>query len=343
METSFFPEPFLFESGDVLPGVEISYHILGALSPNRDNVIWVCHALTANSDVQTWWPGMVGDECVFDTSRFAVICANVLGSCYGTTGPLSTNPETGQPWYGKFPRVSIRDMVKAHQRLAESLGIRSIKMLVGGSLGGQQALEWAIEEPERFEHLVLLATNARHSSWGVAFNEAQRMALRTDPSFGEPLPFAGKAGLEAARAIAMMSYRSYGAFQRSQADETAEGNIFERKAITYMQHQGRKLANRFNAFSYEILLNAMDSHDVGRGRGGIEQALGRVKASTLVLSIDSDGLFPPEEQQFLALFIPDARYLSIKSLYGHDGFLIETPAIARGITHFLLNKHLTFA
>ncbi len=317
-----FDGVFELECGKSLPGPEISYCTYGSLNKAGDNAVFVCHALTANADVADWWKGMAGDGLVFDTRKYFVVCANLLGSCYGTTGPASVNPHTGMPYGKDFPLITVRDLVKAHQLLAGELGIKSIHLLCGGSLGGQQAMEWAIMQPQFIKNLFVIATNARHSAWGIAFNEAQRMALA-----------AGENGLEAARAIAMLSYRNYTIYENTQTD--TEDKLDNFRAASYMQYQGLKLKKRFNADSYYTLSKAMDSHHVGRGRGSMHSALAMIQAKTLVVGISTDILFPNSEQQFLAESIPGAVLEIISSGYGHDGFLIETKTISE-----LLRKHL---
>ena len=338
-QSFLLPEPLKLESGEVLTGVEVAYQTFGTLNADRDNAVWVCHALTANADVLSWWPGLFGSECHFDPADWFVVCANVLGSCYGSTSPLSPAPETGRPRYQHFPLLTIRDLVAAHEELRQHLGLTRIHTLIGGSLGGQQALEWAIQLPSVFENLVLLATNAQHSPWGIAFNEAQRLAIFADPTYQQATPEGGAAGLRAARAVALLSYRSYGAYGETQA-ETTDDKIDDFRAGAYQQYQGDKLVARFNAYTYVALSRTMDSHNVGRGRGGIATALRQVRARTLVLGITSDVLFPPAEQQLLARHIPGAMYAEMDSRFGHDGFLIETAHI----THFLERFHArTFA
>jgi homoserine O-acetyltransferase len=333
------PEPLTLESGEELTGVEVAYRTFGTLNAAQDNVVWVCHALTANADVLSWWPGLFGLECHFDPADWFIVCANVLGSCYGSTSPLSPAPDTGAPRYQQFPLLTIRDLVAAHEALRQHLGLTQIHTLIGGSLGGQQALEWAIQLPDVFENLVLLATNAQHSPWGIAFNEAQRLAIFADPTYYQSTPDGGAAGLRAARAMALLSYRSYGAYEETQAEPTDE-KIDGFRASAYQQYQGDKLVARFNAYTYVALSKAMDSHNVGRGRGGVVAALRQVRARTLVLGITSDVLFPPTEQQLLARHIPGAIYAEMNSRFGHDGFLIETAQI----THFLERFHArTFA
>jgi len=302
-ETYKYSKIITLELGQKLHGVQIGYHTFGTLNKSRNNVIWVCHALTANSDVMDWWAGLFGDNDLFNPEEHYIVCANVLTSPYGTTNPLSINPLTGRGYYLAFPQTTIRDMVQVHRLLAEHLGIAQIKLLIGGSLGGQQAMEWAIAEPNRIENLVLIATNAKHSPWGIAFNESQRLAISTDRTFYANQPNGGNKGLKAARAMALLSYRGYEAFCSTQMDKDDE-KLDDYKASSYQNYQGEKLVKRFNAYSYWYLSKAMDSHNVGRGRGSIEQALSSITAKTLVIGIKSDFLFPVNEQQLLAQHIP---------------------------------------
>ncbi len=318
-----YDKPFILESGKLLPSVEVAFSTYGTLNEAKDNVIYVCHALTANADVADWWIGMLGDDLIFDTKKYFIVCANLLGSCYGTTGPSSINPEINQKYGKAFPLITVRDLVKAHQLLAEHLQLKSIYLLCGGSLGGQQAMEWAIMQPSFIKNLFLIATNPRHSAWGIAFNEAQRMALE-----------AGEKGLEAARAIAMLSYRNYTMYENTQTDIEEKTDDF--RAASYQRYQGLKLKKRFDADSYFTLSKAMDSHHVGRGRNSMHEALAQIKAKTLVIGIETDILFPKQEQEFIAENIPGAVLEIIPSDYGHDGFLMETKTISE-----LLKKYLS--
>jgi homoserine O-acetyltransferase len=326
-------EPLALESGSELPGFTLAFTTQGKLNAAQDNVVWITHALTADADVSAWWSGLVGEGRLFDPAKDFIVCANVLGSCYGSTGPLSVNPATGEPWFHSFPLLTIRDIVAALDRLRQHLGISRIGTLVGGSLGGQQALEWAIAQPQIVQRLALIATNARHSAWGIAWNESQRLAIEADPSFAERRADAGAAGLKAARSVALLSYRHAGTYNSAQLDRDEKLRDF--RAASYQQHQGDKLVRRFNAFSYVALSRAMDSHHVGRGRGGVEAALAKVQAKTLVIGIESDGLFPLDEQRLLAAHIPHAAFASIPSHYGHDGFLLETDALTAILKPFL--------
>jgi homoserine O-acetyltransferase len=221
MNTEIFKytETFEFESGQQIQDLEIGFHTYGRLNKAKDNVIWICHALTANADVFDWWKGLVGTGFLFNPEEHFIVCANILGSPYGTSNPLSINPVSGQPYYQAFPQFTIRDIVKAHQLLADHLQIDNIHILIGGSLGGQQAVEWAIIEPERIKNLILIATNARHSPWGIAFNESQRLAIATDRTFYANTPDGGQKGLKAARSIALLSYRGYKTYSITQQEE----------------------------------------------------------------------------------------------------------------------------
>jgi len=321
------------ENGQVLRDIQIAYHTAGELNQAKDNVIWVCHALTANSDVADWWPNMVGEGLAFDTSKYFIICANYLGSCYGTTGPASINPETNKPYYLDFPLITIRDMVNAHELLREHLGISKIYMITGGSIGSFQALEWSIMNPSLIENLVFIVSGAFASPWNIAFNESQRLALKADPTFNESSDTAGQLGLKAARSIALISYRNAATYNKTQHDPEEKLENF--RAVSYQQYQGDKLVKRFNAHSYYTITRAFDTHNVGRSRGGIEKALSQVKANTLLIAITSDILFFPDEIKQIQQQITDSQYVEIESFYGHDGFLIETEQVTQVIQEFL--------
>lgn len=312
---------FRLESGVELPELQIAYHTYGKLNALRSNVVWVCHALTANSDVADWWPHTVEEGRFLDPATHFVVCANILGSHYGTTGPLTENPATGEPWYGDFPAFTIRDMVAAHQVLADALGINRIDTLVGSSVGGFQAVEWAVMEPSRFEKLILIATAAKASPWTIAIDETQRMAIEADPTFGERRADAGMKGMAAARALGLLTYRGSLGYNLTQQDRE-EAPVLHR-ASTYQQYQGEKLCRRYNAYSYYAILNAFDTHDVGRGRGGVERMLATITARTVLVGITSDIIFTPDEMRCLQRQIPASRYYEIDSPFGHDGFLVE--------------------
>ena len=333
LEVFKYEHQFDLEGGGSLPGLEIAYTTYGTLSPAKDNVLWVFHALTANSDPFEWWPGLVGEQDLFNPNDYYIVCANMLGSCYGTTGPGHINPDTQGKYGHTFPTITIKDMVQAHKLLKQHLGIEKIYLGIGGSMGGQQLLEWAVEENNLFENICVIATNARHSAWGIAFNTAQRMAMEADPTLFSTSDDAGQKGLKAARAIAMLSYRNQNTYRRTQTD--FEDKIDDFKASSYQYYQGDKLVKRFSPHAYWCLSKAMDSHNVGRGRKSVRQALKAIQSNTLVLGIRSDILFPFAEQKFIAKNIKGAVFQMVDSLYGHDGFLIETTAIEKHITEFL--------
>jgi len=324
-----FEAPFHLESGEWLPELELAYTTYGELNADKSNVVWVCHAFTGNANPSDWWSGLIGEKRLFNPKHYFVICVNVLGSHYGSTNALSVNPLSGQQYFHDFPFVSIRDVVNSLILLRKNLEIDSIAYLLGGSLGGQQALEWSVLEPAVIQNQILFSTNALHSPWGIAFNESQRMAISNDPTWESSTPDAGMEGMKVARAIALLSYRNYETYNRTQSRDAGQVDFF--RANTYQNYQGEKLLKRFNAYSYWTLSKMFDSHDVGRGRGGIQKALEHVLAKTLVIGITSDILFPPIEQEKIAQFIPNAKYVEIDSTYGHDGFLIEFEAMTNAI------------
>jgi homoserine O-acetyltransferase/O-succinyltransferase len=320
--------PITLESGQVVPKYDLAYTTYGKLNSQKDNVVWIFHALTANSRPSEWWPGLVGEGKLFDPEKYFIICVNMPGSCYGSTGPLDKNRQTGEIYYHNFPFFTPRDMIRSYQPLRQFLGIEKIKIGIGGSMGGQQLLEWAIEEPELFENIFPIATNARHSAWGIAFNASQRMSIEADGTWKQKKPEAGMEGMKAARSIALISYRHYETYHASQSEHHIE-KIENYKSESYQKYQGEKLGKRFNAFSYYFLSKGMDSHNVGRGRGSIENALQRIKAKTTAIGITTDILFPVNEQQFIAENVTNAGFFSIDSLYGHDGFLLEYEQIEK--------------
>ena len=328
-----FFEEFQLENGFILRNIEVAYHTFGVLSPKKSNVIWICHALTANSNPYEWWPNVCGESGFFNDQEHFIVCANILGSCYGTTGPLSED-EHGDKYYDYFPFITTRDMARLHDKLREYLQISKIYVLVGASLGGQQALEWSIENSSVFENLILIATNAKHSPFGIAFNESQRLAIKSDSTYGKKDINAGQVGLIAARSIALLSYRSYDGYLLSQYEDNDEV-LMNYKASSYQNYQGFKLAKRFNAYSYVLLSHAMDSHNVGRKRNGLEKALSRISAKTLIIGITSDSLFPLREQMQLWSYIPNSQIKTIASIFGHDGFLIEHDALVAHFRNFL--------
>jgi len=330
-----YPHKIALEGGDSLPSITIAYSTYGTMNADKSNVVWVCHALTANSEAAEWWAGLIGSGKVIDTEKYFIVCANILGSCYGSTGPLSINPITEAPYYSSFPLVTIRDMVKAHILLREHLGIEKIFLLMGGSMGGYQAMEWCIMENDRIGQLFLLATSATESAWGIAIHTAQRLAIEADQSWQSASSEAGANGLKAARAIGMLTYRNYQIMVAQQTDPESE-KLDHYKVSSYIQYQGDKLVQRFNAMSYWLLTKSMDSHHIGRGRGGnTALILKDIIQKTLLIGINSDILCPIAEQQFLNRHLPNANLVVIDSNYGHDGFMVETSIISQHLANWM--------
>ncbi|HGY55799.1 MAG TPA: homoserine O-acetyltransferase [Caldithrix abyssi] len=358
--------PLNLECGQTLSPVNIAYETYGRLNSDGSNAILVCHALSGDAHAAGkgvydreiirripfyramrpgqpgWWDGMIGPGKAFDTDRYFVVCSNVIGSCYGSTGPASINPRTGKPWQADFPQITVRDMVRAQYLLLKKLGVHQLVTVSGGSLGGMQTLEWALMYPELVQSIIPVATSARHSAWAVGFNHLARHAVRNDPDwrngFYRKQP---AAGLALARQIGMISYRTdisfghrFGRQRQKNGRHYFDGNnLFE--VENYLNHQGRKLVSRFDANSFLILTRAIDLHDVGKDRGGYEQALQSIRTRALCIGIDSDILYPAREQQEIARFIPNSRYAEINSNNGHDAFLIEFEQMEKIIKPFL--------
>ncbi|NHQ60640.1 homoserine O-acetyltransferase [Chlorobium sp. BLA1] len=337
-ETHFFDssEPYTTEFGAELPSLRVAYRTWGTLNAERDNVILVCHALTGSADADGWWEGMFSRGGAFDETTDFIICSNVLGSCYGTTGPVSLSPLTGKNYGPDFPLITIRDMVHVQRRLLAGLGIQRVKLAVGASLGGMQVLEWGVLYPDVVQSLMAMGASGRHSAWCIAQSEAQRQAIYADRDWNggwytrEQPP---AAGLAAARMMAMCTYRSFENFQTRFGRELQKGTTF--KAESYLHHQGRKLVERFDANTYITLTRAMDMHDLGRGRGVYEEVLGSMPMPVEILSINSDVLYPKEEQEELARFIPKSSILYLDEPYGHDAFLIDVEKVSRMVREFL--------
>ena len=290
------------ENGGILRGARIVYHESEA---RGGRTVWICHALTANSNPEDWWPEMVGPGKTIDTLKDRVVCVNMLGSAYGSEGPARTNPETGRPWMLDFPMITIRDSVNAFIQVRKHLGIEKIDLIIGASNGGFNAIEWAIMEPERFGRCMFLCT-----------------APRVSPFLARDLS-GGSAGLKCARAQALISYRSFQGYQLTQCEQDPD-TLFAGRVASYERYQGEKLVRRnFDAYSYFTLCNALDSHNVGRGRGGVQAALKTIQAPCTVVAVDTDLIFPPFEGREWSAWIPNAQLIEISSHFGHDGFLLE--------------------
>ena len=319
--------PFLFENGARLESIDIAYHTSTPSYDGKRGVVWICHALTANSDCEDWWPDMVGSGKLIDTDKYFVACVNMLGSAYGSSGPASINPETGKPYLLSFPQVTVRDMINAAILVRKHLGVEKVDLLIGSSIGGFQSIEWAVMEPDVFKRALFIATEPRVTPWLTASIETQRMALRADPSFAACEDIhGGEEGLKCARA------QAYGLTQAEEDDDT----LFADRAASYQRYQGAKIIRRgFDAYSYNSVSTSVISNNVGRGRGGVAKALSGIKAATTVVSIDTDGLFPPHHIEKWAAMIPGAEYLEITSNFGHDGFLLETAQLTEIISKLL--------
>ncbi|MEV6938587.1 homoserine O-acetyltransferase, partial [Streptomyces sp. NPDC051132] len=342
-------------AGGELPGVRLAFETWGRLAPDRSNAVLVLHALTGDSHAAGaagpghpapgWWDGLIGAGRALDTDRWFVVAPNVLGGCQGSTGPSSRAPG-GRRWGGRFPFLTPRDQVAAEAGLADALGIDRWALVAGGSMGGMRALEWAVSYPERTRALLVLATAAAASAEQIAWADLQLHAIRGDPhwrggDYHDAGPGLGPhAGLGLARRLAHVTYRSEPELQArfgrapQGAEEPWHGGRYQ--VASYLDHHAAKLVRRFDAGSYVTLTEAMNSHDVGRGRGGTRAALSRVTARTLVAGVDSDRLYPLRQQAELAAGIPGAdRPRVIASPCGHDGFLVEQEQVAALVRELL--------
>jgi len=336
-ETQYFDVDgeFTLESGEVLRGVRVAYRTWGDIANAGERTVLVCHALTGSADVDAWWPGIIGPGLAFDPARDFIVCANILGSCYGTTGPVSIKPGTSERYRADFPRVSVRDMVNLERVLLDGLGIGFVQVVTGPSLGGMQALEWALSYPARVGSVVPIGVGGRHSAWCIGVSEAQRAAIAADPDwqggyYSDDRP--PERGLAAARMMAVCTYRSWDSFDERFGRDTRDDGQFQ--VQSYLQHQGRKINSRFDANTYVTLTHAMHSHDLARGRGDYPDVLRGIRQPALVVSVSSDALYPPSEQQYLAAHLPASEYAVLESAHGHDGFLIETKALGELIRDF---------
>lgn len=331
------------ETGSVVPDVRVAYETWGVLNEDRTNAVYICHALTGDSHVTGsagpghitggWWDDLVGPGRPLDTDRWFVVCANVLGGCQGTTGPASTAPD-GRPWGSRFPVVTVADMVEVERRLSDALGIDEWALMLGPSLGGMRVLEWMVAMPERVRVGLVLGTTAAVTADQIGTHAAQIGAIRADPAyrggdFYDAAPGDGPhVGMGIARRIAHLTYRSeseldmrFGREAQGDEDPWHDGRF---AVESYLDHQADKLARRYDANTYVLLTQSMSLFDVGRGRGGVEEALGRITRPLVVVALDTDRLFPPRLQQHLVETVPGAQSLHVvNSPFGHDGFLIE--------------------
>ena len=355
----FFEEsPFELECGKTLSNVSVAYETYGDLNAAADNAILVCHALTGSAHAAGllsddpksagWWDSFIGGGKALDTRKYFVICSNFLGGCYGTTGPVSVNPKTGTPFGMSFPQMTVRDMVRVQKALIDALGVKSLRTVLGGSLGGMQALEWGVTYPELVRSVVPIATACQHSPWCIGLNDIARQAIMNDPEWrggdyyehGQP-----ERGLSLARQVAMVTYRSDVSFasrfhrDRMKTNGSAATSRFDPanyfQIENYLRYQGKKLVNRFDANTYLYISRAMDLHDVAYGRDALEEVLSSVQIPVLCVGIDSDILYPVHEQKSMAALLPHSVYRQISSPYGHDAFLIEYDQLGKFVKEFL--------
>lgn len=353
--------PFVLEGGGVLRDVSVAYETWGELDADASNAVLVCHALTGDSHAagrsgpghptEGWWDALIGPGRPLDTDRWHVVCVNVLGGCQGSTGPSSIDPITGQPYGSRFPVVTIRDMVRTQAAVADALGVARWLAVLGGSMGGMQALEWGVMYPERVRGVVAIASTVAASALQIALSSVQRSSIVLDPrwqggDYYDAEPGDGPHfGLALARQSAQISYRTEqvfnGRFGRKELDLLDDRyTLWQRFDVEgYLDYHGAKLARRFDANSYLVINRAMDLHDLGRGRGGMERALARVTAPVLTMSIDSDGLYPTYQQELIDQTVRSlggvANHVEISSPDGHDAFLIETDAVGDALVPFL--------
>lgn len=327
-------ESFDLENGERLEDVVIAYRTWGDIG-RSESAILICHALTGSADVEAWWPGIIGPGKAFDPANDFIVCANILGSCYGTTGPVSLKPGSDVRYRADFPEVSVRDMVRLQSLLLDALGVERLALVTGPSLGGMQALEWAAMYPGRVDSIVPIGVGGHHSAWCIGISEAQRQAIAADPDwkdgyYSDDAPPAK--GLAAARMMAICTYRSWNSFEQRFARERRDEDRFQ--VQSYLRHQGDKINARFDANTYVTLTHAMHSHDLGRGRDSYANVLARMELPALVVSVSSDALYPPQEQRALADALPNAEYEVLDCPHGHDGFLIETESLGEIIGRF---------
>ena len=367
LDVAGFHDPLQLELGGQLEQVAVSFETYGQLNAKASNAILICHALTGSAhaagshqreQVPGWWDPLIGPDKPIDTNRFFVICSNVLGGCYGSTGPASIDPASGKAYGINFPRYTIRDMVHVQKRLADKLGIDRFAAVIGGSMGGMQVLEWAAMYPDSVGAMVPIAIGAQHSAWAIGLNEVARRAIMADPEWRSghyQLSEQPETGLGLARAIAMLSYRSFDSLQaKFGRDRLSDRSVdpmlpdpempapTSRRALemsfeiaSYLNYQGVKLVERFDANTYIHLTYAMDDYDIGEGRGGLAKVLAGMRMKTLVMGIPSDVLYPEAEQLQLVEHLPNASYARIVSPHGHDAFLIEYPQMAARLRRFL--------
>jgi homoserine O-acetyltransferase len=326
--------PLRLASGALLHGATVGYQTWGTLSAARDNVVWVCHALTASSDVESWWPGAFGPGRLLDPTRHFIVCANALGGCYGSAGPTTVDPATGERYGAHFPELTVGDLTDHQRLLADHLGIRAIELVVGASMGGFQVLEWARREPVRVRRIALIATSWRQPPQALAQARLQCEFIRRDPKFRDghyPEHDGPVEGLALARQLGHLTYRSADELDRRFGRERRDDGHYQ--VLSYLDYQGDKLVQRFDANSYLRLTEAMNHYDFAVGTPP-QEALAAIVQPALVVTLDSDQLYYPSEQARLASWLPRGRLVEIETRYGHDGFLVDAAKLDPALTAF---------
>ncbi|ANO51435.1 homoserine O-acetyltransferase MetX [Woeseia oceani] len=329
------PGPLHLECGETLPEVEVAYRTWGDPANAAASTVLICHALTASADADVWWPGMIGADAAFDPATDYVVCSNLLGSCYGTTGPASLRTGAAERYRADFPAISVRDMVRVQRLLLDHLGVARLALVTGPSLGGMQAFEWAAMYPEQVDAIAPMGAGGRHSAWCIASSEAQCAAIRADANwnhgyYSDDQP--PTKGLAAARMMAVCMYRSWRGFQQRFAREQRDHDTFQ--VQSYLRHQGDKLNDRFDANCYLRLVQAMNGHDLARGREQYFDVLESITQPVLLVSSSSDQLYPAHELEVVARHMPNATHETLVTDEGHDGFLIKTGPLAAMIRAF---------
>ncbi len=327
------------ESGEVLPNVRIAYQEWGERNAADSNAVLINHALTGWADVTAWWPSMVGPGMPFDTDRYYVVCPNVIGGCQGSTGPSSLAPD-GKPWGSRFPRITVRDQVAAEVAFADALRIERFVLSVGPSLGGMRALEWAVMHPARVGAICVIGSGSASTGDQIGTASIQIRAIKSDPNFcgGDYYddPLGPVEGMGIARRIAHLTYRTDYEMDVRFGHSLQPDGSGRWSVESYLDHQAGKLAKRFDANTYLVLVDVMNTHDIGRGRGGVEATLASIQVPVQAVAIDTDRLFPPSLQQQIADYAAHGEELiTLHSPFGHDGFLIEVEGVGNAVRHSL--------
>ncbi len=319
-----------------LEGVEVAYHAYGTLNDTQSNVVLVLHALTGTSAAQEWWNGLIGTGRILDPNQYFIIAPNLLGSCYGTTGPESIDPKTGALYLASFPSITPRDIARVNLALLDKLNIERVHLAIGGSLGGMVVLEMASLAPDRFDAIVPIAVSGQHSAWRLAFSSFVRKTIVAhDPTLQDRTKLL--AGLRLARQAAMITYRSSAEFDFRFGRETSNGRF---EVENYLEHQGEKIVARFSPYSYLTLTRAMELYDLSRDQRSLEEVAASISVPALFVGISSDILYEPEEIELFAKLFPNSDYQTLDAIHGHDSFLVDQDVLAEVIRPFLHTRNV---